>query len=801
MSQSTESATSRTPAASARQTASIPLSEETFRRWLAVLIAAVTLLVAIAAFLQTRAADHASSFGRASQRDALAATGEQTRGQQQYEFDQFSVMNLRDELYSQAVSAGASSEPRTPLGQAYLDAMNDPALRALSPLLNGDYVQADETGYRTVTDYGRYQVETYVLTTTLLSERREAYAHTSADWNNKADYFIALIAILAVALFLFGLAGTLSNVPVRLIFIIVGLFITGIAALGILIIQFLPVHQTPEAALEQYARGKSAEHQAANYHNADAEQWRQHNQAFYAKALEAYNAALELDPQYANAYAARGYTLMNLTSHDADRATADLKRALDYGKRDYSTYWNYGFGLYLQAKYDAVRAPSEQALRLNPEVCGPAFNIAVAELALGKFDDAAAEYEKSIQLCEQIVQRARQNGVQAPSSLWNEMQGAVDDLDNLLCALSPPAHCYEGRAQPKISLSNTAELVTQATRWRTRLKEALAALEFDGTTRLPAIASQWSPLSFSCGAPDKKSGYIRTANQITTFPNRYMSAPPILAVWDYRGMAPGLKIHWKIFQDGAEETRLRFEEEWNLAQDGNAQRKLDSWYVLGNGLYEVEAYGGGKLLASGQFRIAPQLASQPALSLPLDTVAFTDTLDNNCADWPLADGAIRDGELQLVTHEQDTSFRSMCNYCYSVDDFYMEADTRYISGAADYGYGLVYRKTAGVNDFYTFNISGDGSFTVTRYAENFCDAAKTEHWCDVIPWTRSKFINPRGANKLGVSCRGAACDFYINNRLVQSANDEAQLNGYYGVNVGTADLTVAFDNVRVWDLE
>lgn len=50
MSQSTESATSRTPAASARQTASIPLSEETFRRWLAVLIAAVTLLVAIAAF-------------------------------------------------------------------------------------------------------------------------------------------------------------------------------------------------------------------------------------------------------------------------------------------------------------------------------------------------------------------------------------------------------------------------------------------------------------------------------------------------------------------------------------------------------------------------------------------------------------------------------------------------------------------------------------------------------------------------------------------------------------------------------
>ncbi|RIK24855.1 MAG: hypothetical protein DCC52_11935 [Chloroflexi bacterium] len=78
------------------------------------MIAAVTLLVAIAAFLQTRASDQASSFGRASQRDALAATGEQTRGQQQYEFDQFSVMNLRDELYSQAVSAGASSEPRTP---------------------------------------------------------------------------------------------------------------------------------------------------------------------------------------------------------------------------------------------------------------------------------------------------------------------------------------------------------------------------------------------------------------------------------------------------------------------------------------------------------------------------------------------------------------------------------------------------------------------------------------------------------------------------------------------------------------
>lgn len=788
------------PVPQTRLSALVQVPDETFKRWLAVLIALVALLVAIAAFLQTRASNLASVYGRESQRKALQATGEQTRGQQQYGFDQYSVINLRDELYSQAIEAGASAQPRTPLSQAYLDAMNEPTLRELSPLLSGDYVQADENGYRSVTDYGRYQAETYVFTSTLLSEQREAYAYTAAEWGGKSDYFIALIAILAVSLFLFGMAGTLSNALIRLLFVAVGLFITVLAAFGILSTQLIPVHQVPEEALFQFARGAGSEHQATRYHNASTVEWRKHQQEFYQKAREAYTAALKLDPAYANAYAARGYIYMNIAPRDPDAAVADFKRAIANGKRDYTTYWNYGFALYLQGDYPAVKKPSDLALQLNEDICGPAFNTAVAALALGELKAAAQEYDNSIKRCQQVFDLAKRKGMDVPDSLWNEMQGAVDDLDNLLCVLAQPDDCYDGRDRPKLSLTNTSEVVAEAKNWRLRIKEALASLEFHSTTIIPPNSGQWEPLTFACGRLDKDGNYLRTADNITNFANRNLSAPPILAVWKYKGMSPAIKLHWKIFADGDEQTRLRFEEDWSLQESGTAIRKLNSWYVLSDGLYEVEVYGNGKLLSNGKFRIATTPAIRPALPIQVDSLAFDDTMDNNCARWSLADGAMQDGALELVTHEQDNSAQALCGYCYKVDDFYLEADTRYLAGAADNGYGLVYRKSNETNDFYMFSISANGSFTVVRHAENYCDAAQTKRWCDVIPWTASNWITQRGSNKLGVACRASTCDFYINDHLVDTASDDALATGYYGVSVGTTDLKVAFDNVRVWNL-
>ncbi|TAH49136.1 MAG: hypothetical protein EYC68_18585 [Chloroflexota bacterium] len=775
--------------------------EDTFKRWLAVLIAFVALLVAIAAFLQTRASNQANHYARESQQDAIEATGTQTRGQQQYQYDQYGVINLRDELYSRAIETGARSQPRTPLSQAYLDAMNNAALRELSPFLQGDYIRTDHEGFREVTDYGRYEVETYIYTSTLLSELREANASTGAAWSGKSDYFIAIIAILAVALFLFGMAGTLHSTLPRFLFVAVGLVISVVAIVAMLVTAALPIHETPQAALELFARAEGDAYQARNYHARDPVEWKQHHDTFYQKAIDAYTASLQLDPNYANALGARGLAYLNAEPRQPDKGVADLKRALDNGKRDYTTLWNYGFALYLVGDFEKVKAPSDQALELNPRICGPAFNTAVALLADAKFDAAKFEYEKSIARCDAIYQRAKQNGEQAPYSLWNEMQGAVDDLENMLCVLDQKAYCYEGRDKPPIGPENATAIVTQATAWRKRIKESLSALEFYGSVQPPSSQAEWGPLTFSCGATNTDGAYIRNTDNVQNFADRYTSYPPILAVWDYKGMPAKMNLRWKVFHDGAEDLNLRFTEDWSLQQAGSAQRKIDSWFIMGAGTYDVEVYGNGQLLTSGRFQIMPASTAKPDLPIDVESVAFADSLSDNCAAWSLGDGAVSVGELHIVTREQDHSYQSICRYCDAVDDFYYEANARYVTGAEDFGYGLVYRSDASKKNFYEFAITADGNYNIARYAADYCDAAQQKRWCNLSEWTPSEYIQRGGSNKLGVLCQAETCKFYINNHLVNTLSDSALRKGYFGVSVDKADLEAAFDNVRVWNLK
>src|SRR5512143_681090 len=77
--------------------------EESFRRWLAVIIALVTLLVGITTYLQSDASGLAATLNRRAQENELASTGVRSRGQVELAFAEFVVAREYDEMYGARV--------------------------------------------------------------------------------------------------------------------------------------------------------------------------------------------------------------------------------------------------------------------------------------------------------------------------------------------------------------------------------------------------------------------------------------------------------------------------------------------------------------------------------------------------------------------------------------------------------------------------------------------------------------------------------------------------------------------------
>lgn len=774
------------------------ISEETFKRWLAVLIAIVTLLVAIASFLQIQASTRAAFYTRISQQAAIRATGNQSRGQQEFAYGAFTVLPLSDELYSLAIKNGALTND--PLGQAYLNARD--SLKPLSPLLAQDYVQQNDKGQRTATDLGKYEADKFVVAARLDDERRTAYAQAGNGWSGKSDNFVGVIAMLAVSLSLFALSVTLHS-RMRWVFVSTGIVIATIAFWWMLFTALNDVHEIPDAAMAKVAEGAGYAVQATDYSTDNTTDFYQHANENWQKAVDAYGEALQLDAKYANAYSLRGLARLELNPPQAKEAIADLQEAVARGKGDYSAYWNLGAAYFRNGEFEKVAEPSRKALELNTRICGPAFNIALASLAQSQWDDAGAQYEAAITRCDGIYQDAVNNKEDPPPSLWASMQDAVNQLDNMLCA-AVQQHCYPQRPLPTLAANtDTKALSDHAEALRKRLKEALTALEFQGTTKVTATGARFDPVQFGYYIVDDKNEFISYAVR-DVFPYS-TTLPDIDALTTYHNMSPDVEVVWKVFRDGNEEIGMRYADKWNLGTEGPVVKKVNSWYAPAPGHYEFEAYANGELLGTGSFEISTEstLADplptglKPTAPVQVGKLLFADSFKDNYANWWTGTAASKEvgamnGELELVTHQDNHSFSSGCTLCGPFTDFYYEADTRYVSGPTNFGYGLAFRGLNNLKQLYTFMIDGEGYYTVSKF---------DDHWSDVIPWTPNSFINRKGANNLGVACRGSACDFYINGHKVDSKTDSTLAGSFIGVTVSNTDVDAAFDNVRVWELQ
>ena len=113
-------------------------------------------------------------------------------------------------------------------------------------------------------------------------------------------------------------------------------------------------------------------------------------------AIASYDKAIQLKPDYADAYSNRGLALKELEQFDA--AIASYDKAIQLKPDLAEAYYNRGNALQDLKQFDAAIASYDKAIQLKPDYADAYSNRGLALQGLKQFDAAIASYDKAIQL-------------------------------------------------------------------------------------------------------------------------------------------------------------------------------------------------------------------------------------------------------------------------------------------------------------------------------------------------------------------------------------------------------------------
>lgn len=127
-------------------------------------------------------------------------------------------------------------------------------------------------------------------------------------------------------------------------------------------------------------------------------------------------------------------------------------------------------------------------------------------------------------------------------------------------------------------------------------------------------------------------------------------------------------------------------------------------------------------------------------------------------------------------------------------NFTIEVHVTIISG--DCG-GIAIRDNQSTSQFYYFRVCADGTYAIEKYVDFTGANVKT-----LTSGNSSVIVtSSNGDNTLGIVANGPSMVFYVNQQLVDSANDSSYTNGdiSFCAENQTNSTEVAFSNVRIWD--
>lgn len=159
--------------------------------------------------------------------------------------------------------------------------------------------------------------------------------------------------------------------------------------------------------------------------------------------------------------------------------------------------------------------------------------------------------------------------------------------------------------------------------------------------------------------------------------------------------------------------------------------------------------------------------------------------DFSAKTWPESEKLYyRDNKYHIFNKESDWyTWETM-----SVGDCIIEAETEFIDGQNDAGYGLLFRMKD-TNNFYLFDITQNGYFRVEKKLDG--------KYINLIQWEKSPAINLNAVNFIKIEALGKHLALYINKVKVKEIIDTDFKEGYFGM-FASKNVHASFDNLLVY---
>jgi tetratricopeptide (TPR) repeat protein len=557
-----------TPAPADRQRAAADRATQRFNAIAVTLIALVTLLSAVAAFLQNDAANRQSSAARDMQRYAAAQLAASLQVQQAQNYDAAVQHDWLNYSYERSLLLATGSAVDAARADHLAELMRLTA--GFSPMLQEPYLSDPING---AIDLPRYYAD-QEYDPTSWQQRRAAAALLNDIWNTKSATYITVLTLFAVALFLFGIAATIGG-KLRGAFAFLGVLLAIGATAWMINTYLLPIKVRPEPAIQALARGRVDLTRAEILRG-----WRQQEEAltYYQSAIEKFDAALQIDPDYPAALGERASAYLQAgeqrlwNREDASQllqySIDDYRAAIDQGDDSINNLWNLGWAYFLLGDQPSSLAYTDRAIEKAPQQIGLYLNRALALRALGQVDQAFAQ-----------VQDAYQRAIDQPTSSTNfYFHATIFDITQQL------------RAFPNADLEKLLKDV----------KEKYVSLRYLKGQPVEPTGCQITAIAFFGGLNDDNE-LIDPADQFTA------GVEQVYMGFDYAGLPTDGEIQALVYVFDKEDETLTVQEKLNLDPIGTGYIRITSPFINAGGLsagsYRVDIHINGEYLASGEFTV------------------------------------------------------------------------------------------------------------------------------------------------------------------------------------------------------
>lgn len=551
------------------------MNDALFKKLLAILIAVVTLIATVVAYLQNDAGNRDDHAGRDATRLAIELVGRRVNGETRVNFDYDEAYQKYEELGTLAFAADNRGDTQTSkrfeiLQKSFLN---------LSPIMQPPYF---DSAAGTV-DYNRYVADVYLTDVIRMNEQYTAAASVKDAWDTKANTYIVHLTILAVALFLLGLSATIDISLPRIIFAVGGISMAVVASVWAFSTFSLPVFDLRDHpdAIEAFVKGSIL-------NQGDQPQ----------PAIAAFNSAIAIVPDYTAAYVARANAYEALAQYE--NVIVDLKQARSLGNETANVLGLQAWMEYQLGHFDDSIATGRTALELYPgaQELWIRFDVGLALLAKGEIDAAKAEYQHGITIASDAVADAKNRGEQLSSGLWWSLTTSSDDVVSLSNIAS------SGEGTPSASaLQNKDGIIQTASELVNTLRNTAVSLEFYGRPPGAPITAKIENLVFAKPNYDENNTFL-SHDIAEEFP---YGVTEMDALFDFTGMKDGQELLVKVYINGEEDASWRKLVTWDSGSEGEYVMPLaiaySDTFVLTAGNYYVELYIDGQIAAEGNFNV------------------------------------------------------------------------------------------------------------------------------------------------------------------------------------------------------